>query len=68
VSNDPHEAGQRTAAFRKDAGDEAYFEALNRALASAHLPARPVDASALPVVYIVGVQRSGTTVLSQLAS
>lgn len=65
---DPHECAERAAPFRKAIGEEAYFAALNAVLATAELPDGRVAASDLPIVYIVGVPRSGTTLLSQLAS
>jgi hypothetical protein len=70
MRDDPHESAARSPAFRKDDTDEAFLVALNSALAGCTLPtpAPTVDARQLPLVYIVGAPRSGTTLLSQLAS
>jgi LPS sulfotransferase NodH len=70
MMRDPHEQGERLQPFRKDAGDEQFFETLNAALAAAPLPRVSADstASRLPIIYVVGVPRSGTTLLSQLLS
>jgi LPS sulfotransferase NodH len=71
VQHDPHDAQPRLAPFRKDDGDEAFFSALNRVLATAELPSRKrsdLDPATLPIVYVVGTPRSGTTLLSQLLS
>lgn len=67
---DPHEQGERLGQFRKDVVQERFFEALNAALAAAPLPRRSgdMDARRLPIIYVVGVPRSGTTLLSQLLS
>ncbi len=69
-SEDPQEAGERLPRFRKDPSEEAWFLALNLALASLDLPdpTVPTDPARLPLVYIVGVPRSGTTLASQLVS
>ncbi len=67
---DPHEQ-PRLARFAKDAHQEAFFAALNRVLQDAPLPISSGAASAaarLPLIYIVGTPRSGTTLLSQLVS
>lgn len=69
--NDPHESHQRIERYSKNDGDEAFFAALNRTLADAALPLQVnsnVDIGALPIIYIVGAPRSGTTLLSQLLS
>jgi hypothetical protein len=70
MKRDPHEVSTRLAAFQTNAADEAFFEALNEAIASASLPAAQAThaGAELPVLYIVGVPRSGTTLLSQLLS
>ena len=68
---DPHEPQERLHRFRSDADEEAWLLALNEHLAEADLPAdgRPgADPSQLPLIYIVGAPRSGTTVLSQVMS
>lgn len=68
--HDPHEPNQRIGRYGKSDGDEAFFAALNHALAKAPFPALPAAQSAenLPIIYIVGAPRSGTTLLSQLLS
>ena len=68
---DPQEPHDRLPRFQADAGEEAWFRALNDALASADLPSPPaprVSGAQLPIVYIVGAPRSGTTLLSQVLS
>lgn len=69
--NDPHDPHQRIERYSKNVGDEAFFAALNHVLADAALPSQAdsiVDIGALPIIYIVGAPRSGTTLLSQLLS
>jgi LPS sulfotransferase NodH len=54
-----------------DPADEAFLEALNRALAEADLPAAPPgggNAGDRLLVYVVGLPRSGTTLMSQLVA
>jgi LPS sulfotransferase NodH len=67
---DPHETFDRLASFRADPGEEQWLLSLNRRLASAPTPpARAdLDVSRMPLIYIVGAPRSGTTLLSQLVS
>lgn len=67
---DPHEQGERLQRFRKDAAQEGFFDALNAVLAGASLPRRTgnIDSERIPIIYIVGVPRSGTTLLSQILS
>ncbi len=67
---DRHEPGIRLPSYAKDPKEERYFLELNRALANATLPSeRPeTDPETLPLIYIVGAPRSGTTLLSQLVS
>lgn len=67
---DPHELAERTARFRSDAADDHWLQALNAVLAAADLPVESTNvvAADLPLIYIVGAPRSGTTLLSQLAS
>jgi len=67
---DTHDPDRRRAPYAKDDALEALFDAMNLALADASLPltVSPRDATALPLVYIVGAPRSGTTLLSQLLS
>jgi hypothetical protein len=69
-SFDPHEAGGRLGAHAKNQSDEDFLHSLNE-----HVRHLPVDAAVdedtaerLPIVYIVGAPRSGTTLLSQVAS
>lgn len=71
MQHDPHEQHARVARYAKQDNDEAFFAALNAALADAKLPQRAdtqADAGSLPALYIVGAPRSGTTLLSQLCS
>jgi hypothetical protein len=70
MTRDPHEAAERREAYRKDQAGETLLAALNEALARIPLPAPPADADVarLPIVYIIGAPRSGTTLLSQLTS
>lgn len=66
---DPNETAPRMASYAKDPEAEGFFAALNDVLAEADLPAQPVGESrSLPIIYIVGTPRSGTTLLSQIAS
>ena len=67
---DPHDIAERLAAFRHDPAAEEWLTALNQLLADAELPAPPsaIDPAQLPLIYIVGAPRSGTTLLSQLLS
>ncbi|MBK7674984.1 MAG: sulfotransferase [Candidatus Accumulibacter sp.] len=66
--NDPHEQGKRLPGLAKSASDESFLSALNYYLEPfSHL--RDVEERAdLPIVYIVGAPRSGTTLLSQVLS
>lgn len=68
MNGDPHEAGLRAPPYAKDPADESFFEAMNLALADASLPRAPTASTELPLIYIVGAPRSGTTLLSQLLS
>lgn len=67
---DAHEHGTRLVEFAKNRMDEEFLDRLNSALAELRFPPAPGVhlAHRLPVVYIVGVPRSGTTLLSQLLS
>lgn len=62
--------GRRSERYRRDPAREAFLNALNGALKTFDVPGRIVDPATadLPVIYIVGAQRSGTTLLSQLIS
>lgn len=66
--NDPHEEGSRVPEVAKHGNDEKFLLALNDCLALHYkcpsLTARPD----LPIIYIVGAPRSGTTLLSQVLS
>jgi hypothetical protein len=69
MKHDPHEHQRRQPEFRSDEQDEAFLQAFNEALAGATLPQQAVsEADALPIIYIVGAPRSGTTLMSQLLS
>lgn len=65
--HDPHETWRRREPFQSDPGDEEWLRALNDRLAGIVLPERPstIDPGELPLVFIVGAPRSGTTLLSQ---
>ncbi|MEN6624117.1 MAG: sulfotransferase [Smithella sp.] len=67
---DPHEPGKRVLKYLKITDDEDFFLKLNAALQNADLSnsEREIDVSDLPIIYIVGAPRSGTTLLSQLIS
>ena len=67
---DPHEPGKRTLKYLKITDDEDFFCKLNTVLQSADLlnSEKDIDASNLPIIYIVGAPRSGTTLLSQIIS
>ena len=67
--DDPHETQARVSRYKANADDEAWLSALNEHLAEVRLPsAARGEPSRLPLIYIVGAPRSGTTLLSQLAS
>lgn len=65
--SDPHETTPRLAAHAKDEAHERFLAHLNDWLARMPLD-EPVSAGAadLPLVYVVGAPRSGTTLVSQL--
>ncbi len=67
---DPQESGARLPRFAKRAQEEAFLDDFNRALLAVSSDVMPTAARAavLPIIYIVGVPRSGTTLLSQLVS
>ncbi|HOX22647.1 MAG TPA: sulfotransferase [Elusimicrobiales bacterium] len=70
-SQDPHEYGRRTAAYSKNLAEEQFLFSLNKILR--HMPKLPPSAcfmppAELPIIYVVGAPRSGTTLLSQLLS
>jgi len=70
VTRDPQEPHDRVGRFRYDAADEAWWQVLNERLVDAEFPvdASGPDPSALPIIYIVGAPRSGSTLLSQVLS
>jgi LPS sulfotransferase NodH len=69
VKNDPHEAQGRQAGFQKTTRDEDWLAAFNSQLERLDLPApEQAQAAVLPIVYIAGTPRSGTTLLSQILS
>lgn len=66
---DPHEQGLRRDPFAKSAAEEGWLQALNEAMRQAQLPPSPgQDVARLPILYLVGAPRSGTTLLSQIVS
>lgn len=71
MTRDPHEQHDRLDRFRSDADDEAWLLALNEGLTGVELPQPKrgsIYPSQLPLIYVVGAPRSGTTLLSQLLS
>lgn len=69
--HDPQEPSQRIGRYSKNDSDEAFFAALNHALANVPFPIKspsPHAVESLPIIYIVGAPRSGTTLLSQVLS
>lgn len=62
---DPHETSERRPEVAKDAAAEALLAAANEALARAPIPSYG-EPNELPVVYVVGAPRSGTTLAHQL--
>ena len=67
---DPHEPGRRVSEYLKITDDEDFFLRLNAVLQDADLSSagQDIDVSGLPIIYIVGAPRSGTTLLSQIIS
>lgn len=65
MPDDPHESTARTSQFVKDPDVESTLEALNLAIRRVELPTRS-DVQLFPAIFIVGVPRSGTTLLSQI--
>ena len=65
---DPHEPGHRVTSFAKDERDEEFFHRLNLWLHQAPLPEVETELKVeqMPLIYIVGAPRSGTTLLYQL--
>lgn len=68
MRTDPHETAERRPAFAKNEPAELLFEAVNHALQAAGLPepAAEPETDLLPLVYVVGAPRSGTTLMHQL--
>lgn len=64
---DPHELGRRTTRFSKDDSIEEIFWRLNEAIRGIEV-GTSTGVKIPPLVFIVGVPRSGTTLLSQLVS
>jgi hypothetical protein len=64
---DPHDDGLRLEQFRKDEVLEQYLIRLNHFLQAFEVE-EGVPGSAFPAIYVVGLPRSGTTLLSQLIS
>lgn len=70
MNRDPHEPHSRTERFAKSGFDERFLQKLNEVVSRAAFPAPPNvrDSTELPIIYLVGLPRSGTTLLSQLVS
>jgi len=68
--HDHHDTLPRLARYAKDSRFEDYFSALNHLLFSAQLPdfTESQELEKLPILYIVGLPRSGATLLSQIVS
>ncbi len=64
---DPHIKGSLNKEFSYNHNEEAFFDTLNTYIKNMELPT-PQPRDDLPIVYIVGAPRSGTTLLSQLVS
>ncbi|MBR9817213.1 MAG: sulfotransferase [Rhodospirillales bacterium] len=67
MTENSHDFDPRISDFRKDESFEKYLHSLNLHLAKFNLP-KGVDGSQFPLIYVVGLPRSGTTLLSQLLS
>lgn len=65
--DDPHKVGKRLESFRKNERLEDYFVRLNEHLQTFD-QSEVSSGEAFPVIYVVGLPRSGTTLLSQLIS
>jgi LPS sulfotransferase NodH len=70
MQSDVHEPWSRRPPYAKRPDDEAMLAAVNAALQGLPLQHAPsgADTERLPIVYVVGAPRSGTTLLSQLLS
>lgn len=67
---DPHESGERLPAFRKSVEVEAFWAGVNRCLESFEAGEGEPEAQGgrFPLIFLAGLPRSGTTLLSQLVS
>jgi len=65
---DPHEPNRRVEEYAKNSQDEKFFLSLNEALNTAHIefPSVGREMLKLPIIYVVGTPRSGTTLLYQI--
>ena len=65
---DPHDSGSRMEPFQKDCSLERDLLEFNRHLETLEFDAESDGEKSYPVIYVVGLPRSGTTLLSQLIS
>ena len=65
--DDPHDVGKRLEPFRKNEKLEDYFVRLNEHL-QAFDQSEVSSGEAFPLIYVIGLPRSGTTLMSQLIS
>ena len=70
MKQDPHESYSRAERFAKSGFDEGFLQALNELLSNAAfpVPCNVRTSTELPIVYLVGLPRSGTTLPSQVVS
>ncbi len=68
MEHDPHEPNQRVEEYAKNSQEEKFFLSLNEALKTAQIEFPPVDREMLkvPIIYVIGTPRSGTTLLYQI--
>ena len=66
TGSDPHDAAPRLPAHEKNAADERFLARLNEWMAAMPLAGAADGSGGLPIVYVVGAPRSGTTLVSQL--
>jgi len=68
MEHDPHEPDKRVAEYAKNSEDEKFLHSLNDALKTAHIVLPPVGRQLLklPIIYVVGTPRSGTTLMYQI--
>ncbi|MCB1738826.1 MAG: sulfotransferase [Gammaproteobacteria bacterium] len=65
--SDPHDAGQRLPEYAKDADSEHLLLQVNQACQALPLAWHvPAEIAELPLIYVVGAPRSGTTLLAQV--